>query len=158
MLERSGPFWIMVAGVCAIIIVVLTFVLVRQGSHPTTSLPGTVVTTPGQTTPAQTTPPPPTYYFSYDGATQYPCSYESNMHSVGGGYEEPFSFVNRSATYVQIDWLNLNGARELYDTLQPGESYTIESYVGHVWLIANPEAACLGIFDVDNYGQVVITS
>ncbi len=59
MLERQGPFWLMVAGVCAVITVVLTFTLVRQGSHPSSTAPAIADTTHAQTTtPAPTTPSP----------------------------------------------------------------------------------------------------
>ncbi len=116
-------------------------------------------TTPDSTTPASTTPPAQlTYNFNFDGSSQYPCSYEGNIHSVINGPEESFYFVNDSSTYLQIIWLNDNGNRVIEDTLASGGTYSGNFYIGDAWLIASPNATCEGIFVVDSVGEVTTTS
>lgn len=59
-LDFWTPFWIMVAGVCAVVVVLLTFVLVAQASHPltvTTANTASPTPSPGTTSP---TPSPST--------------------------------------------------------------------------------------------------
>jgi hypothetical protein len=167
-LERWSPFWIMVAGVSGVAVVLLTVVLVSKVIHPSpsppvtpspiTSSPVTPVTTPPA--PATTTAPPsaPMYYFRFDGSSQYPCSDEGTIRSVINGPEEPFSFFNYSSTYLQIIWLNDSGNRETEDTLAPGGTYSGNFYIGDAWLIATPNAACEGIFVVDSDGEVTTSS
>jgi hypothetical protein len=115
-------------------------------------------TTPASTTPASTTPAQLTYNFNFDGSSQYPCSYEGNIHSVINGPEESFYFVNDSSTYLQIIWLNDNGNRVIEDTLASGGTYSGNFYIGDAWLIASPNATCEGIFVVDSVGEVTTTS
>ncbi len=126
----------------------------------TTPPPTTPVsTTPASITPASTTPPAQlTYNFNFDGSSQYPCSYEGNIHSVINGPEESFYFVNDSSTYLQIIWLNDNGNRVIEDTLASGGTYSGNFYIGDAWLIASPNATCEGIFVVDSVGEVTTTS
>jgi hypothetical protein len=127
---------------------------------PTTPPPATPASTPfAAVTPASVTPAAPlTYYFNFDGSSQYPCSYEGNIHSVINGPEESFYFANDSSTYLQIIWLNDNGNRVIQDTLAPGGTYSGYYYIGDAWLIASPNATCEGIFVVDSAGDVTTTS
>jgi hypothetical protein len=158
---RWSSFWIMVAGVCAVVVVVLTLVLVSQGMHNGTGAsPGHAASNPTPTTtPASTTSTQPlSYYFNFDGSSQYPCSDEGNIHSVVNGPEEPFYFVNDSATYLQIIWLNDSGNRVIEDTLPSGGTYSGSFYAGDAWLIADPGAACQGIFVIDSTGDVTTRS
>jgi hypothetical protein len=46
----------------------------------------------------------------------------------------------------------------LYDVVNPGGSYDVDTYVAHDWQIAGSGGGCLGIFNVDDSGQIVITS
>jgi hypothetical protein len=166
-LDRWTPFWIMVAGVCAVVGVVLTLVLVSEADHPppgptpvpTTPVPTTPVpNTPVPNTTVTTTPPTLAYNFNFDGSSQYPCSDEGTIHSVVNGPSDSFNFVNESATYLQIIWLNDSGNRIIEDTLAPGGTYSGSFYVGDAWLIASPNAVCQGIFVIDSVGEVTTTS
>jgi eukaryotic-like serine/threonine-protein kinase len=104
------------------------------------------------------TPRPQTDSFSASGASQDSCSDEGVIHSVASTAEVPFTFVNNSATTVDIIWLNFAGSRVLYAVLSPGTSYRVNTYVGHDWLIAGSGGGCLGVFGIDGSGDIVITS
>ncbi len=69
---------------------------------------------------------------------------------------EPFTFVNNSPTELNIIWLDFSGHRQLYDVLRPGGSYSVETYIGHDWLITSSTARCLGIFGVYSSGQIAV--
>jgi hypothetical protein len=161
----------MVAGICAIVVVLLTFELFIQGKKATpgqakagppasASLTPTAPasTAPSSTAPSSTTPAQVTYNFNYNGSSGYPCSDEGHIHSVVNGPEESFDFVNDSSTYLQIVWLNDSGNRITEDTLPAGETYSGSFYIGDAWLIASPNADCQGIFVIDSAGQVTTTS
>ena len=111
------------------------------------------------TAPANTTAPtsPAPADSAIIGASQYPCSDEGTIHSVPGGAEVPFSFTNNSSESVQIIWLNFAGARVPYVTLSPGGTYNASTYIGDLWLIADPSASCLGIFLINESGQISVS-
>jgi eukaryotic-like serine/threonine-protein kinase len=113
--------------------------------------------------PVRSTAPPvakPTHQYLFDvkGASWYSCSDEGSIHSVPSTSEELFTFVNNSSTTLQIIWLNFGGSRQLYDVLGPGQSYNVDTYIGHDWLIASPGSGCLGIFGINGSGQIVTSS
>jgi serine/threonine protein kinase len=104
------------------------------------------------------TPRPQSDSISASGASQDSCSDEGVIHSVASTAEVPFTFVNDSATTVDIIWLNFAGSRVLYAVLSPDTSYRVNTYVGHDWLIAGSGGGCLGVFGIDGSGDIVITS
>jgi eukaryotic-like serine/threonine-protein kinase len=104
------------------------------------------------------TPRPQGDSISASGASQDSCSDEGVIHSVASTAEVPFTFVNDSATTVDIIWLNFAGSRVLYAVLSPDTSYRVDTYVGHDWLIAGSGGGCVGVFDIDGSGDIVITS
>jgi serine/threonine protein kinase len=111
--------------------------------------------------PAQSTAPAkstPTYLFDVKGASWYSCSDEGSIHSVPSTAGQLFTFVNNSSATLQIIWLNFGGGRQLYDVLSPGQSYNVDTYVGHDWVIANSTGGCLGIFGINSSGQIVTSS
>ncbi len=68
-----------------------------------------------------------------------------------------FTFINNAAASLKIMWLSFNGKRQLYDALSSNSSYSVDTYIGHYWLIASSGAACLGIFGINGSGHIVIT-
>ena len=67
-----------------------------------------------------------------------------------------FSFVNDSPVTVEIDWLNYGGARQEFDTLQPNQTYNVNTYIGNVWVITNSSAACEFIYYINGSGNVTV--
>lgn len=147
-------------------------IALAAGPHHTTPIasptvsttpPTTPSTNPPSTNPPSTVPPssPPPSISSANatGATAYSCGSEGTMHSTGGENSEgevSFSFINDSPVTVQIDWLSYTGARQEFDTLQPGDTYNVNTYIGNVWVIANSSAACEFIYYINDGGNVTI--
>jgi len=50
------------------------------------------------------------------------------------------SWLNSTKSPAKIYWLTYGGARDLYDTLPPGQSYSQQTYVGHRWLVVESGA------------------
>ena len=98
------------------------------------------------------------YLFDVKGASWYSCSDEGAIHSVPSTSEELFTFVNNSSTTLEIIWLNFGGSRQLYDVLGPGQSYNVDTYIGHDWLISSSGSGCVGIFGINGSGQIVTSS
>jgi hypothetical protein len=55
-------------------------------------------------------------------------------------------FQNRSGETRRLYWLNFDGARVLYSTLQPGERVEQQTYAGHPWVATNRDGQCIAIF------------
>ncbi|MBL68720.1 MAG: hypothetical protein CMO74_09790 [Verrucomicrobiales bacterium] len=54
-------------------------------------------------------------------------------------------FVNRTKTPVTIRWVNFGGELETYrNGLQPGAGYAQNTYIGHHWVIYDPDGKELG--------------
>ena len=50
------------------------------------------------------------------------------------------TWLNSTKSTATIYWLTYSGARDRYDTLAPGQSYSQPTYVGHRWLVVEPGA------------------
>jgi hypothetical protein len=101
---------------------------------------------------------PPQLSFSFSGMSPYPCGDEGSIHSAVSYEQVPVVFTNDSSESLQVIWLNTSGNRVLYDTLSPGNSYSADTYVGHVWEIAGYSAACQGIFAVNGAASLTVTA
>ena len=107
---------------------------------------------------AQSVPARSQQLFTFTGASQYPCSYEGTIRSVPGGSEVLFSFINNTSEPLQIIWLDFSGNRHIYDTLQAGGTYSVNTYIDHAWMIADISSNCLGIFGITGIGQISVFS
>lgn len=55
--------------------------------------------------------------------------------SPGSAATTSVVFANRRAQEVIVEWIDFAGAAKRYATLAPGEQYTQQTYVGHVWRV-----------------------
>ena len=103
-----------------------------------------------------TTPALP-YRFKVTGASQHSCSEEGTTSSASSFTHALVTFVNDTAIDLKLIWLNFNGGQQLYATLPPGTEAQEDTYIGHDWLIANSQSACLGILQINGPGHVIVT-
>jgi hypothetical protein len=80
-----------------------------------------------------------------DAPTRVDCSSERSLRA-GTGEATKIQFVNRSSQSIGIVWLNQNGARVLYKTLNSGESYLQDTFLTHPWVITNFAGECQAIY------------
>ena len=107
--------------------------------------------------PPATLPPQAELLFNFSGAAQYPCSVEGSMHSLPSAHSVTFTFYNTSIVPLEIIWLNFSGNRVTYSALQPGQGFSVNTYLNSVWMLADSSATCQGIFAINAAGQINVT-
>ena len=63
------------------------------------------------------------------------------------GPESRVTFVNSLDTQVQLFWLNSDGRRVPYGTVEAGETHSQHTFAGHVWLVARPDGTELATIE-----------
>ena len=75
------------------------------------------------------------------------CSVEDTLVSEGGGQATTIVFDNQTSETRYIYWLDFAGQRVFAAPLRPGESYTQQTYAGHVWMVTDEESRCLSVYE-----------
>jgi len=70
-------------------------------------------------------------------ASEETFSKEKGLKSENGNVKTRITFVNRSKQPVKAYWLDYNGERVFYKELKPSESYSLDTFVTHPWLITD---------------------
>ena len=65
-------------------------------------------------------------------------------------------FVSRADHTRSLYWLDFEGHRKLYTHLKPGETYEVDSFVGHAWVMLDRRRHCVRGFVVSGPEQVII--
>jgi hypothetical protein len=55
-------------------------------------------------------------------------------------------FVNKSGEYRGVFWVDYKGQMVNYANLNPGESYTIDTFVSHPWVFTDGPGNCIEMF------------
>ncbi|WP_131769312.1 protein kinase domain-containing protein [Candidatus Protofrankia californiensis] len=99
-------------------------------------------------------PPPAAHAFNFAGnLSRYSCADEGRLASARTTDGVQVTFDNQSPETVQIYWLDFDGSRVAYaPSLAAGNAYSSNTYVNHLWLVANSNGRCLGIFTAGNTG------
>ena len=158
----SRRSWIVGLNVAAGVVAVLVFAGValggRHGSSPQSGQSSTAAATPTPTSAGTPTGPssgpPVLVQFTAVGAGQHSCDSAGHAHSVTGGSKVRFKFVNETQQNLQIIWLNLAGARVNESLLPPDYMYTVNTFIGDDWMVADNSSDCLAIFSVKGAGSV----
>ena len=74
------------------------------------------------------------------------CNHESTLHSLSGLDPATISFSNSTDSARNVYWLNYSGKRVFYQTLAPGGSCRIGTYLTHPWVITDANSACVAIY------------
>jgi hypothetical protein len=61
------------------------------------------------------------------------------MRSAAGEIAINVQFENSTADYVNLDWLDFDGNKDpqLRQTIAPGASLEVPTYVAHAWIVSN---------------------
>ena len=74
------------------------------------------------------------------------CNLEDSLTSKGTQATTIF-FDNPTNAPRYVYWLDFAGQRVLHATLQPGGSYTQQTYAGHVWMTTDEDGHCLSLYE-----------
>ncbi|MCA8990648.1 MAG: prolyl oligopeptidase family serine peptidase [Planctomycetaceae bacterium] len=59
--------------------------------------------------------------------------------SPSGGAATRIELTNGTNRTLQVYWLNFEGEKQRYGSIRPGDTFEHNTYVGHLWLIANDD-------------------
>jgi dipeptidyl-peptidase 4 len=76
--------------------------------------------------------------------------------STRTGAETQISFVNELREPVEVFWLDDQGGRQSYGTVNPGATRDQHTFSGHVWLVANQGGETLGVFAATDTAGVAV--
>ena len=70
------------------------------------------------------------------------CAAEGRLASLNSAAPTRITFANRSTSPRTIYWLNFQGQRVRYGTLEPQGRLTFDNYLTHPWVVTNDADAC----------------
>jgi hypothetical protein len=74
------------------------------------------------------------------------CSMESTIRSTAGDSPTTIQFTNRTTQTVRVFWLDYEGKRVLYNTLEAGATYVQGTFLTHPWILVGADETCYGIW------------
>lgn len=66
--------------------------------------------------------------------------------SLRTGEETSLTFINRTQGDVELFWLNLEGDRQSYGRIKPGEERDQHTFAGHAWLVTDSSGKSLAVY------------
>jgi von Hippel-Lindau disease tumor supressor len=66
------------------------------------------------------------------------------------------TFANHSGQSVNVYWLDFGGKRQLYKTLDAGDSYTQQTFLTHPWLITSAQGQPWNVYMPEVNPQPVV--
>ncbi|NMG37901.1 hypothetical protein GRZ55_01450 [Chelativorans sp. ZYF759] len=79
-------------------------------------------------------------------AAQGRCAAEENLRSANGNTTSSIAFFNQTRSPVNVLWINYEGQRQFYAEIQPGGTWSTQTYVTHPWVIEHESGGCLGLY------------
>lgn len=71
---------------------------------------------------------------------------ESSLRSLASEVPTKLKFVNKTSEAVDIFWLDFEGRRQRYGSIEPGEIFVQPTYATHPWVLADKKGSALAIF------------
>jgi hypothetical protein len=71
------------------------------------------------------------------------CVREPDLRSLSSEESLHLDFQNTTQSRLTLHWLDFNGRRVPYVTLEPGQSHRQQTYVTHPWLAVDTDGSCL---------------
>jgi hypothetical protein len=89
------------------------------------------------------------------GAQSLGCEVVGSIRSEQGTAPAVMVFEDSLDQPISIYWINYNGDRIIYKDLQPGGSFSVNTYFTHPWLITRQDGACLDVFVPSQVAQTI---
>jgi hypothetical protein len=89
------------------------------------------------------------------GARSLGCGVVGSIRSEQGTAPAVMVFEDSLDQPISIYWINYNGELVLYKDLQPGGSFSVNTYFTHPWLITRQDGACLDVFVPSQVAQTI---
>src|SRR5690349_18932988 len=70
----------------------------------------------------------------------------NEVASSGSTYSTSMTFYNESSQTVMLYWLNFQGQRVQYATLQPHQNHYQQTYYQHIWAATDSWGNCIDTF------------
>ena len=65
------------------------------------------------------------------------------------GGDMHFEMINETDAPIQAIWINREGGKQPYETLEPGESLRQHTFVGHIWLFEDEDGNALALYEAN---------
>lgn len=77
------------------------------------------------------------------------CASEATLRSVAGTKPTEITFRNERPGVVNIFWIDYDGRRHFYRSLERGETQSLNTYATHPWVATDANGNCLGVYIAD---------
>ena len=74
------------------------------------------------------------------------CSKFGKVRSQNSDTPVTVTFVNKSGEYRGVMWIDFKGQPVSYANLNPGQKYTINTYLTHPWMFTDGPGNCVEMF------------
>lgn len=74
------------------------------------------------------------------------CSTEKDLKSIKTKMKKPLTFHNLSKNVIKLFFLDFDGKRKFYYSLESGKKYYVMSFVSHAWVITDEKDQCKYVF------------
>jgi hypothetical protein len=74
------------------------------------------------------------------------CSRESSSRSGASRQPTTISIKNDRSAPVRLYWLDPDGNRKLYATIEPGQTRVQQTYLTHPWIVADLSGTCIELY------------
>jgi TIR domain/VHL beta domain len=85
-------------------------------------------------------------YFLMGRPTVVDCKEEARLRSTEGRIATSITFANETDQPIQIYWLDYDGKRSLFGTLERGQDLGADTFVTHPWVVATASGKCKAIY------------
>lgn len=75
------------------------------------------------------------------------CSDIGNIMSTEGKSRYQIEFINSLDETVNMFWINYEGEEELKQTMLPGDSWGVDTYATHPWVVRNNSGECVAFYN-----------
>ena len=64
---------------------------------------------------------------------------EKELKSLPNEIDTKINFINKSGKTIKVYWIDFDGDRKLYHTLDKDDSYEQDTFVNHAWVITDED-------------------